>query len=324
MGVVERDLSIDRYRGVLVILMVIGDYLAGIEFVPAALKHATDLGLTVADLVAPAFVFVIGLNFGPSFGRRLADGFGHSYMYFFKRYLSLVGIGALISGASNMVGQPSDWGVLQALGEAGLIAVLFIRFPTWARFVVGGALLIAYQLALDSSMLAAVLGSVHGGFFGSVSWGAMLVLSTAVADIWRKGRVPFALCTLALLGAAALSALLVPISKHRVSLSYVLLTLAISAAVFLVIRWLGARFGSRSAGGSKDRAGVLSWWGQHALPLYLVHLLLLGAFVALPVAWWYAEATPWLAAGQLAVILGLMSVVAWWLNKRAPAQPNYG
>ena len=66
-----REIAIDRFRGALVMLMVIGDYLSGIAFVPEFLKHAPDIGLTVADLVAPAFVFVIGLNIGPSFSRRI-------------------------------------------------------------------------------------------------------------------------------------------------------------------------------------------------------------------------------------------------------------
>ena len=67
----ERILAIDRYRGLLVILMVGGDYLSGVQLVPAALKHAPDIGFTIADTVASAFVFTVGLNYGPSFARRM-------------------------------------------------------------------------------------------------------------------------------------------------------------------------------------------------------------------------------------------------------------
>jgi predicted acyltransferase len=54
--------------------MVGGDYLGGVQVVPVFLRHAPDIGFTIADAVAPAFVFVIGLNYGPSFARRMRQG----------------------------------------------------------------------------------------------------------------------------------------------------------------------------------------------------------------------------------------------------------
>jgi predicted acyltransferase len=298
-----RDLAIDRLRGALVILMVTGDYLAGIGIVPSFLKHAPDIGFTVADTVAPAFVFVIGLNFGESLSRRLREGRAAAYRYFLMRYLALTGIGAIIAAGATATGQPTDWGVLQAIGVAGLIGLIFIRFPVWVRFAVGALMLCGYQYLLDTVMLDTVLRAVHGGLFGAVSWGALLVLSTAVADVWRKGRMPYAACLVALVVAAAVSAIIVPVSKNRVSLSFILIALALSAVVFLVVQ-----SATRAAGG---RAGFLCWWGENALALYLIHLLVLSVFVAPQIAWWYVEAPAWLAAMQLAVILGLMSVVAW-------------
>jgi predicted acyltransferase len=308
MSAVERNLNIDRFRGALVVLMVIGDYLSGIQFVPSFLKHAPDVGLTIADTVAPAFIFVIGLNFGPSFHRRMHDGLRFAYRHYLMRYLSLVGIGAVIAGAANMVGQPTDWGVLQSIGVAGLIGLAFVRTPPWIRFAGGLLLLVGYQFVLETSMLKAVLTSVHGGIFGAISWGALLVLATAVADQWRKGSTVYLVTCGALVAAALISLVLIPISKHRVSISYVLVTLVLSAVAFLAIEWLSRKH--------QKQSGLLSWWGQHALPLYLIHLVMLGLFVMPPIPWWYAEAPAWLAGLQLAVILGLMSLVAWWLDKR--------
>jgi uncharacterized membrane protein len=298
-----RDLAIDRLRGALVILMVIGDYLSGIEFVPSFLKHAPDVGFTIADTVAPAFVFVIGLNSGTSLSRRLREGRVAGYRYFLMRYLALIGIGAIIAAGATMTGQPTDWGVLQAIGVAGLIGLVFIRFSIWVRFAIGALMLCGYQYLLDTVMLDTVLHSVHGGLFGAVSWGALLVLSTAVADVWRRGRVPYAGCLIVLVVAAAISAVIVPVSKNRVSLSFIVITLALSAVVFLIVksvRWFAV-----------GRAGLLCWWGENALALYLIHLLILAVVVVPQIAWWYVEAPPWLAAIQLAVILGVMSLVAW-------------
>lgn len=102
---------------------------------------------------------------------------------------------------------------------------------------------------------------------------------------------------------AAASVAVVPVSKNRVSLIYVLVCLALASLVWLVVD-----LGSRAA---DQPAGFLCWWGENPRVLYLLHLGLLG-FVGLPAAdWWYAGARPWLAGLQLLVILTATSLAAW-------------
>ncbi len=304
----ERHLSIDRLRGALVIAMVIGDYISGISWIPSFLKHAPDIGLTIADLVAPAFVFVIGLNYGSSFHRRLAEGAANTYRYFVTKYLALIGIGGIISAGSIVVGNVSTWGVLQALGVAGLVTLIFIRFRTWIRILVGVLLLVGYQIVLDAYMLESVLASNHGGPFGALAWALLLLLATAVADLWRRGLPSYSLACVGLSAAAGIAMALIPISKHRVSLSYVLLTLAISAIVFLVFELL--------SGVAPKRAGIFSWWGQNALLLYLLHLLLLAIFVTPQLNWWYSDVPFWLMILELLALLAAMTLVAWKMHQR--------
>jgi hypothetical protein len=304
----ERDLAIDRFRGGLVVLMVAGDYAAGVRAVPAVLKHAPDIGLTVADLVAPAFVFAIGLTYGPSFARRAALSLTHAYRHVLTRYLALIGIGAILSAGSGAVaGRPSDWGVLQALGVAGLICAMFIRSGPVVRGVVGALILIGYQYLLDAWLLEEVLGSSHGGFFGAIAWGGLLVLSTAIADVWRRGLRGYLICCGVLALVAASSPVLVLVSKNRVSLSYLVITAAVAAVVFLLIDLASRRV--------PPRAGFVAWWGENPLVLYLVHLVILGLVVLPDLPWWYADAPLWLAAAQLLAILAAMSVLAWWLHR---------
>lgn len=289
-------------------MMVVGDYLGGIHSVSSFLKHAPDVGFTIADTVAPAFVFIIGLNLGQSFERHLRIGRMAAYRHLLLRYLSLVGLGAIISAGSTVTGRPADWGVLQALGVAGLITLLVIELPTWARFLLGMLMLVGYQYLLDTSMLAGVLQSSHGGPVGAVSWAALLVLSTAVADVWLRGMRPYLICLTALVAVAGVAIALVPVSKSRVSLSYVLLTLAISALVFLLFQVV-----SRAI---PRRAGIFCWWGQNALLLYLVHLVLLAIVVLPEVDWWYVEVPPWLATIQLVAILTFLTIAARWMSRR--------
>lgn len=304
-----RDLGLDRFRGALIILMVAGDYLHGVDFVPAFLKHAPDIGLTVADVVAPAFVFAIGLTYRSSFERRAQNGLGGAYRHFLLRYLSLIGIGAIISaGSTTVVGQQSGWGVLQALGAAGLLTLPVVRLNMDARFVIGLLLLGGYQILLDQWALTSVLGSSHGGLVGALSWAALLILSTAVADTWRSGLRRYLVGCLVLVTVTTASVFVVPVSKNRVSLSYVLVSLSLAAVV-----WLLVSLGSRAV---RKPAGFFCWWGENPLVLYLLHLLLLG-LISLPTpSWLYSGASIPLAVAELTALLVVTSLTSWWLHRR--------
>jgi hypothetical protein len=104
-----------------------------------------------------------------------------------RRWLTLFGIGALMVAAEIVFYDPaeSNWGVLQVIGVAGLLALPVLRLPTWGRAVAGVGLLAIYQVLLDNFWLSGVLASPHGGFAGSISWSAMLILSTVLADLFH-------------------------------------------------------------------------------------------------------------------------------------------
>ena len=181
--------SIDLFRGFAILAMVPANYMVGISIIPAWLKHAPDVGLTIIDLIAPFFFFAIGLTYGLSFHRRIErDGSLNTYTYFLTRYLAILGLGAIISASETAVGQnPSgiDWGVLQAIGIAGLVTLLVIRLPTIQRWLIGAGILVVYQIILDHFLLDLTLRSPHGGLFGSLNWSALLILSTALADMFH-------------------------------------------------------------------------------------------------------------------------------------------
>ena len=306
---IPRNLAIDRFRGLAILLMVVANYLGGVDIVPAFLKHAPDIGFTVIDTIAPMFIFAIGLTYRPSFEKRLKQrGALSATMHFVTRYFALVGIGALFTaGGTTVAGEPADWGVLQAIGVAGLICLLFVRLNPYQRLAAGAALLVVYQFALDRWILQPVLASVQGGFYGTISWGAMLVIATAMADMRRKGLRPYVLTCIVLAAVAVASVFLVPVSKHRVSLSYVLVTLAISALVYLLFE-LGSRF-------VKNQPGYLCWWGENPIVLYILHLFILGLFELPSAQGWYAQAPVWLVIIQLSFLIGVVSFAAWDLHR---------
>ncbi len=306
--------SIDEFRGFAILLMVLADYLEGPVVVPAWLKHAQDIGLTEPDIIAPMFILAIGLTFGLSWRRRMArDGAKKTIQHFVVRYLAFVGIGALLTVLGNLSGvevDPSNWGLLQAVGVAGLITLVFIGLPARVRWLAGIGLLAVYQIVLDRFWLADVLQSTHGGLMGALSWGAMMILATVLGDLFHDEHTrkwfPSVSAVTLLMGLVLL--LIVPVSKHRISASYVLITLGGSGLVFWLFHVLDRRFAWT--------VPVLNVWGRNSLVLYVLHGLVLGIFVAPGIPGWYTQAPAWLVVLQALVMVGTLSLIGWLLDRK--------
>lgn len=307
--------SIDQFRGFAILLMILANYMNNVQIIPAWLKHADDIGYTVIDLIAPMFIFAMGLTFGLSFHRRLArDGAWDTYQHFLTRYLALLGLGYIITLVWELSGiQPPsvNWGLLQALGTAGLLALPFIRLsPIW-RGAIGLGMLGAYQLLLDRFWLADVLIAPHNGPWGAFSWGALLILATVLADLYHDERVNrriFPLLSTGLVIAGLALALLIPLSKHRASFSYVILSLGLSGLVFYLFHWMHRRW--------QFKLPILTDWGRNPLLLYLFHYVLLAIFALPMIPAWYVQAPWWLLVVQISALIGILSWVGHYLNQR--------
>jgi predicted acyltransferase len=312
---VKRISSIDIFRGVAILTMVLANFMTGIHTIPAWLKHAPDIGLTVIDFIAPFFIFAIGLTYRGSFLRKLErDGPLKAYSHFITRYFAILGMGAVITSAGTALGYTPgvvEWGVLQAIGMAGLITLIVIRLSSAWRWGIGFGMLVIYQWVLDHYLLELTLRSPHGGLFGSIAWGAMLILATALSDLLQdKSRgtkiFPWASLFIMLLGAGL--SIVVPVSKHRVSASYVLITLGASALLFFCIDFAVEHWHFKSH--------LLEVWGRNPLILYFLHYVLIG-FVFLPgIPLLYAEAPIWMVLIEITALLGGISMIAFWLDRR--------
>ena len=311
----KRILSIDQFRGFAILTMVLANFMGGVLLIPAWLKHAPDIGLTIIDLIAPFFIFAISLTYGQSFHRRLErDGAFRTYTYFLTRYLAIIGLGATISAGETAVGEnPSgiDWGVLQAIGMAGLVTLLVIRLPSIYRWLIGAGILVVYQLVLDHFLLDFTLRSPHGGLYGSLDWSAMMILGTALADLFLgqgRAKKAFPWVSAAILTAGVALAFYTPVSKHRVSSSYVLVSLGISALLFLLFHFLSERYNWQGK--------FLVVWGKNPLTLYFLHYFLIGIFFIPGIPAIYTAAPLWLVLLEILFLIGAISLVAFWMDRK--------
>lgn len=315
----DRLAAVDVMRGLAILLMAVGNFEMGIEWMPAPLRHAPDVGYTIADLVAPMFITSIAFTIRSSMRRRQhRSGTRAALVHLLKRGLALIGIGSVISvGQTLLYPQPGiagNWGVLQAIGAATVVAAPLVPLGTAARLLAATILLGGYQLLLDAFWLGDVLHTSHNGIWGSLSWAGMLLVGTAIADVFeqRKGlrRQSTWLAASATLTVAAglVLSLAAPISKNRASASYMLLSLGMCVALLGICQVGTSRW--------PTRLRLLQAVGRNPLVLYIVNLLVLAVFTLPPVEGWHANSPLWLGLVQAGFILWVNFKVALALDAR--------
>lgn len=169
--------AIDQFRGFAILLMILANYMNDVSIVSSWLKHADDIGYTIIDLIAPMFIFAMGLTYGLSFHKRLEqDGAWKTCQQFIARYLAWVGLGYLITLIWEISGirPPAiNRGLFQALGAAGLATFAVIQLPILWRIAAGPGLIAGYQILLDRFRLQDVMVAPHNGPWGALCGAAM-------------------------------------------------------------------------------------------------------------------------------------------------------
>ena len=319
-----RYLSIDVFRGLTIVAMIFVNVIAPFNNIPAWSKHAVEYGLTYVDLVAPFFLFAIGLTFTMSFNSSTERiGWFSTIIRFLRRYAALYGMGAL--GAIYFFtskGILFSWGVLQAIGLAGIFTLVFIRFHRAIRFAIGLTCLAVYQyiLTIPTQILTDIgdtevilLGQLnlidtHGGIIGGIGYCILLLLSTAIVDDFRKTKKWFILACGGIFSVAGIIwhiiwkytgwPLFGGISKEIVTPSYILLTVGISA----ILSWL-VWFIYDNKQLTKNKS-ILQAMGRNAIFLYILHpILILLTSLILNIN----------AHVALVMFLGLISVAILWI-----------
>lgn len=302
--VTGRDPSLDSFRGLDVLLMIVVNVQGNPDAAFTALKHAEWNGLTFADLVFPVFLLIVGLS-----APLAHDKPGHvfSWAAICRRTFLLFLIGVALSWLIRPTLDPDmiRWsGVLQRIAIVYLVcaAVIFARRSAILP------IFIAVLLLLIHSWMLLKVGSPGGGLpsmepgRGISGWldqnlipGRVLrktwepegVLSTLPACAngligvavmrWIKnhqvGHLRLALAGMALLVTGLVLAPILPLNKNLWTASFALVTCGIGIIVWASLKSLWAHIGENR----------LALWtvslGQAALTLYVVHTLLIAIIV---------------------------------------------
>ncbi len=314
----SRDLSIDVFRGATIMAMVFVNFVGDYSAIPWWSKHVADVGLTYVDLVAPFFIFAIALTYHQSYRRSLQqNGSVETFLKFIRRYFALLGIGLLAGTVFIQSAIVFEWSALPAIGLAGAFTFLFIRFPRKARLVIGVILLAAYQIALQSIVVVNGVSmtisdwnllNVHGGFIGGFGFGIIMILGTVVCEAFETKRMnDFFWFGSIFTAAGVVTHFIWGISKNRVSVPYILISVGLASLTFYLVWYL---YDVRQITRGSNR--FLQPQGKNSLFLYLIHaLVLLGMRALVP---FDADLVFVLlaAAGAIAIVW----LIGVWLDKK--------
>ena len=186
-AVTSRVLSIDLLRGADVLLMLFVNEVAGVSGAPAFLLHeptGAD-GMTITDLVFPAFLFIVGIAIPFALGGRLRRGQapGEVWRHVVLRSLALVVMGVLMVNAEHGVSGVLSAPVWNVLMTAGVLLVWGTPENGWGRLrkpwlvAAGVALLVFVALAYRSGAATGLiqLRPYWWGILGLIGWAYLRV-----------------------------------------------------------------------------------------------------------------------------------------------------
>jgi heparan-alpha-glucosaminide N-acetyltransferase len=219
-----RSRTLDVLRGLTILVMIFVNDLAGVQNVPAWMKHVQPHdadGMTFVDVVFPAFLFIVGLSIPLALGKRLETGEPRwrTWRHVLTRTGGLLLIGLFMVNAENI---SSEGRLSPALWSLFFYAAVFLLFgaaprdggsPTAVRLRrwAGVALLVAAALVFRGRGEPGLmeLRPHWWGILGLIGW-AYLVACT-IFILLRKtlagvvGTIPLLYCLYVAQAAGAFS-----------------------------------------------------------------------------------------------------------------------
>ena len=212
----DRIRSLDQFRGFTVLAMFFVNFVHGLEAVPRVFHH-NENWFSLADWIMPGFLFAVGMSFRLTWHKRVGKlGARTAAIGYIRRSLILILISLIAFGFGAGFSQWAEWSggslrefiaallkarmweVLAIIGACQLLLLPVIGKGTRFRMLALVALLVVHAglsqwfnvhfvLAqpnpLDALWGAAKVRAWDGGFFGVLSWSAIVLAGTIACDV---------------------------------------------------------------------------------------------------------------------------------------------
>ena len=352
-----RLVSLDVLRGLTVIGMIVVNASAGLHYggefkVFPLLLHAQWGGLTLADLVFPAFLMIVGVSIPMAMRNSSGTAARHGDLpHIFWRTLRLFVLGLILSNL-YWLQNPSEtdwrfWGVLQRIGLVyGACAALYLLTSPKVRLgLIIGLLVLYWPLALlpsldgvqtdlwrpganfiasvdrvllgDHNFVKGATGYDPEGLLGTLPAIAHGLIGVAIGEFLTRRQGATAAWRLAAAGLAMLVGgicwgLVFPVVKDIWSSSFVLVTCGLTTLALALLHGL-LDGAARPARGLDLFLSLSLAFGVNAIAAYVLHAVL-APMVGWPMALQPAEwARPIIGDGAAALIPVLLFVAFIWL-----------
>lgn len=151
----KRLVSLDAFRGFTIAAMILVNFPGNWDYVFLPLRHTEWWGISFTDLIAPFFLFTVGVSIALAYTKRLESGATPQSMYkkLFIRSLKIFAVGMFL----NILGIIDDfrWEELRWTGTLHRIAIvflvcglLFLHTGWHVQAVTGTVVLVLYCMAM--------------------------------------------------------------------------------------------------------------------------------------------------------------------------------
>lgn len=164
----KRLVSLDAFRGFTIAAMILVNFPGNWDYVFRQLRHSEWWGITFTDLIAPFFLFTVGISIALAYTKRLEAGNKPQEMYkkLFIRSIKIFVVGMLLNlGPAQSFNSQVDadlgllfnfsWEELRWTGTLHRISIvflvcglLFLNTGWRTQAVIGGVVLLVYAVAM--------------------------------------------------------------------------------------------------------------------------------------------------------------------------------
>lgn len=200
-----RIISLDAFRGLAILLMLLVNNIGGDSETPGQLIHAGWNNIRLADMAFPWFLLCVGvaIPFSSASARRKGVQTWKYDLRVLRRTFILLALGALVDSTGDHILELFTIGILQTIAIAYLISALLYDLPVHRRLFFAATALISYWAAIKYLPIpGAVPGALEENrnlimhlnrtYFGEVGlWNvtriipttALVLIGTAIGDM---------------------------------------------------------------------------------------------------------------------------------------------
>ncbi len=148
----NRLIAVDYLRGATIAAMLVVNFPGNEAFVYPTLRHSAWNGLTFTDIIAPFFLFIVGVSIALAFTRKISTGVkpGSLHSKISIRAVKIFAVGMFLNLLPDFDVSDLRWtGTLHRISIVYLVTALLFLHTTWKQQIwIAVVILVGYWLAM--------------------------------------------------------------------------------------------------------------------------------------------------------------------------------